>query len=69
LNYYGGKKKISLKFHTQCPFVLLVKVGCKQGKALGSAEGGRADGKRNVALRGGGNKLSFWAEFGVWSVA
>jgi hypothetical protein len=34
-----GKKFNALKIHRQCPLVLLVKVGCKQGEALGSEEG------------------------------
>jgi len=53
----GEHKSLPLSFTRQCPLVLLVKVGWRQGKALGRGLLGVCSSR--------GNKLSMWAEFGV----
>jgi hypothetical protein len=60
----GGKsEKINvLKVRSQCPLVLLVKVGCRQGKVSGS-EGSSVMARGLLGCAERGDRLSVWAEF------
>ena len=53
-----------LKVPKQCPLVLLVNVGCYQGKTSRSEEG-KVMGFGLLEIRSRGKNLSIWAEFCV----
>jgi hypothetical protein len=64
-----SRKKKNLRlwsFPRLCPLVLL-KVGCRQGRTSGSEEG-RGDGKWTTGVCTRREKSSIWAKFSVWMV-
>jgi hypothetical protein len=66
----GGKNKkfTYLQGPRQCPYVLLAKIGWKQGKALGSEKGSMfGTGYLEVSSRG--KRMRIWDKFGVWRSA
>jgi len=65
----GKSEKFTLlQGPSQCPHVLLEKVGWKQGKALGSEQGSvLGSGFLEVSSRG--KRMRIWDKFGVWRSA
>jgi hypothetical protein len=64
LLFQGETKFTFLKIPRQCPLVLLVKVGWKQGKVLRSEEGS-VKGGGLLGVWSWGKELNVRAEFGV----
>jgi hypothetical protein len=64
----GGNKCTGLQGSSQCPLVVLLKVGCRQVRAMGKEEGRvMRSGLLGVYIRG--KNLSIRTEFSFWKAA